>query len=209
MLPISKEKGASNCLADAPEGAGHVSDEALLFRIARADREALALLFRRHFRLVRWVGWKILRNSTEAEDLAQDVFLHIARKSHLYDSSKGKASGWIVRTAYFYALNRKDYLTRRHFYSAVDVEKMKTEGIPWSEWAEYDHSGEALFGRARWFQIREVLTEDQWEAIRLHFFEGCTFAEIAKRRNQAQGNVRHHFYRGMGRLRKHIFENER
>jgi RNA polymerase sigma-70 factor (ECF subfamily) len=209
MLPIAKENAVSNSVAEAPKDAGHVSDEALLFRVARADREALALLFRRHFQLVRWIGWTILRNSTEAEDLAQDVFLHIARKSHLYDSSKGKASGWIVRTAYFYALNRKEYLSCRHFYSAVEVEKIKAEAVPGQIWAEYDHSGEAVFGRARWFQIREVLTEDQWEAIRLHFFEGCTFAEIAERRNQKSGNVRHHFYRGMTRLRKYVFENER
>jgi RNA polymerase sigma-70 factor (ECF subfamily) len=193
MLPVSKEKAATNSLADAPKDAGHVSDEALLFRIARADREAVALLFRRHFRLVRWIGWTILRNSTEAEDLAQDVFLHIARKSHLYDSSKGKASGWIVQTAYFQALNRKEHLTCRHFYSAVDVKEINVESIAGQVGAEYDHSGEAVFGRERWFQIREVLTEDQWEAIRLHFFEGCTFAEIAERRNQGFGSVRHHF----------------
>ena len=60
----------------------------------------------------------------------------------------------------------------------------------------------------RWLQMREVLTEDQWEAIQLHFFEGCTFAEIAKKRKQTLANVRHHFYRGLARLRKCIFQDE-
>jgi RNA polymerase sigma-70 factor (ECF subfamily) len=73
---------------------------------------------------------------------------------------------------------------------------------------EYDHSGEAVFGRTRWLQMREVLTEDQWEAIRLHFFEGCTFAEIGEKREQTVANVRHHFYRGLARLRKYIFQDE-
>jgi RNA polymerase sigma-70 factor (ECF subfamily) len=72
----------------------------------------------------------------------------------------------------------------------------------------YDHSGEAVFGRTRWLQMREVLTADQWEAIRMHFFEGCTLAEIGKKRNQAVANVRHHFYRGLERLRKCVFQDE-
>jgi RNA polymerase sigma-70 factor (ECF subfamily) len=53
-----------------------------------------------------------------------------------------------------------------------------------------------------------MLTEDQWETVRLHFFEGCTFAEIGEKRNQPVGNVRHHFYRGLARLRKYIFHGE-
>jgi RNA polymerase sigma-70 factor (ECF subfamily) len=184
------------------------SDELLLSRIAQEDREALAILFRRHFRLVHWVGRRILRNSTEAEDLVQDVFLHIARKCHLYDSAKSTARTWILNITYYQALNRRQYLEGRHYYSAVRLEPADGLHMEAQREAEYDRSGEGLFGRVRWPQIREVLTEDQWEAIRLHFYEGCTFAEIAQRRNLDLGNVRHHFYRGIARLRKHLFHDE-
>jgi len=184
------------------------SDEALLSWIARQDREALATLFRRHYRLVYGIGRKLLRDSAEAEDLAQDVFLHIARKSHLYDSSKSAARSWIVQVTYFQALNRKGYLTERQYYTALDWEGSDAQELATPVIAEYDHSGEAVFGRRRWQRIREMLTEDQWETIRLHFFEGCTFAEIGERRNQPIGNVRNHFYRGLARLRKYIFRSE-
>jgi RNA polymerase sigma-70 factor (ECF subfamily) len=184
------------------------SDEHLLFRIAAEDREALALLFLRHYRLIHWIARNILRNVTEAEDLAQDVFLHIARKCHLYNSAKGTARSWIVRTTYYQALNRKEYLEDRHYYSSVNPKGSGVEELAVPGANEYDHSGEAVFGRTRWLQMREVLTEDQWEAIRLHFFEGCTFAEIGQKRNQAVANVRHHFYRGLARLRKYIFQDE-
>jgi len=208
-LPLSK-RGATNPSVAKSErkGGPESSDEILLYRIAAEDREALAILFRRHYRLVYWIARKILRNVTEAEDLAQDVFLHIARKCHLYNSAKGTARSWIVRTTYYQALNRKEYLEYRHYYTAVNPKGRGVEELAAPDANEYDHSGEAVFGRTRWLQMREVLTADQWEAIRMHFFEGCTFAEIAKKRNQAVANVRHHFYRGLDRLRKCVFQDE-
>jgi RNA polymerase sigma-70 factor (ECF subfamily) len=74
--------------------------------------------------------------------------------------------------------------------------------------ARYDRSGEDLFGRVRWKELIECLTEDQWETFRLHFYEGYTFAEIGQLRNQTLASVVHHFYRGLDRLRKHIFASE-
>jgi RNA polymerase sigma-70 factor, ECF subfamily len=208
-LPLGQEKAAADAICkDTNVSPLEPSDEALLIEVSRADREALALLFRRHYRFVLWIARKILRNDTEAEDLAQDVFLRIARKAHLYNSAKGTARSWIVRTTYYQALNRKEYLEDRHFYTSVSPKENGVRVSATHNANRYDHSGEGVFGRTRWLQIREVLTEDQWEAIRLHFFEGCTFAEIGQRRNLATSNVRHHFYRGLARLRKCIFCDE-
>jgi len=184
------------------------SDESLIAQIAMGDREALAVLFRRSASLIHGIGRRILRDNAEAEDLVQDVFLHIARKCYLFDSSKGSARSWIVQVTYFQALNKKGYLTERHYYTALDCEDSPAEEIATPIIAEYDHSGEALFGRKRWQRVREMLTEDQWETIRLHFFEGFTFGEISERRNQPLGNVRNHFYRGLARLRKYLFRSE-
>jgi RNA polymerase sigma-70 factor (ECF subfamily) len=208
-LPLSRDKAADIvAFEDVRRGSPVVSDELLLSRVAAADREALAILFRRHFRLVHGIARRILRNTAEAEDLAQDIFLHIARKCHLYNSAKGTARSWIVRMTYYQALNRREYLEDRHYYTAVNLEDSGIEELAARDTAEYDHSAEAVFGRTRWLQMREVLTEDQWEAIRLHFFEGCTFAEIGRKRKQTLANVRHHFYRGLARLRKCIFQDE-
>jgi RNA polymerase sigma-70 factor, ECF subfamily len=209
MVPLVKEAAGPVCV---PEGdlsnTTGISDESLIAGVVLEDREALAMLFRRHYRLVHWIARKILRNVAEAEDLAQDVFLHIVRKCHLYNSAKGTARSWIVRTTYYQALNRKEYLEDRHYYTAVNPNGLSVEELAAPGANAYDHSGEAVFGRTRWLQMREVLTEDQWEAIRLHFFEGCTFAEIGKIREQTVANVRHHFYRGLARLRKYVFHDE-
>ena len=184
---------------------GEEQDELLLARIAKGDRDALAVLFHRYIRVVYGIGRRILRDKAEAEDLAQDVFLHIARKCYLFDGAKGRARSWIIQVTYFQALSRKGFLTERHYYTALDCDDSPAEELATPGIAEYDRSGEALFGRRRWQSIREMLTEDQWETIRLHFFEGYTFAEIGERRNQPVGNVRNHFYRGLVRLRQNMF----
>jgi RNA polymerase sigma-70 factor (ECF subfamily) len=85
---------------------------------------------------------------------------------------------------------------------------MEAGDITATPMAGYDRSGEGLFGRVRWRELIECLTEDQWETFRLHFYEGYTFIEISQMRNQTAVSVRHHFYRGLDRLRKHIFASE-
>jgi len=50
-----------------------------------------------------------------------------------------------------------------------------------------------------------TLSEDQQKTLRLHFIEGYTLDEIANMLGQTKGNVRHHSFRGLERLRKQIF----
>ena len=70
--------------------------------------------------------------------------------------------------------------------------------------AGYDHSVEGLFGRNGWRKILEQLTEDQLETLRLHFFEGYTLLEISEKLGQSHVNVRHHYYRGLDKIRKQV-----
>ena len=52
------------------------------------------------------------------------------------------------------------------------------------------------------------LSEDQQKTLRLHFIEGYTLDEIAKMLGQTKGNIRHHSFRGLEKLRKLIFAGE-
>jgi RNA polymerase sigma-70 factor (ECF subfamily) len=45
--------------------------------------------------------------------------------------------------------------------------------------------------------------------LRLHFFEGYTLAEVSEKLGQPLGNVRHHYYRGLNKLRTEMFANDR
>jgi RNA polymerase sigma-70 factor (ECF subfamily) len=72
---------------------------------------------------------------------------------------------------------------------------------------ESDYSAEAVFGRNGLAKVLRSLSEDQRETLRLHFFDGYTFSEISQRTGQPLENVRHHYYRGLEKLRRQMFGN--
>jgi RNA polymerase sigma-70 factor (ECF subfamily) len=194
--------------ASSPGGVCETTDEALISLTEKGDREALSVLFRRHSRLVHNVGRRILRDNGEADDLVQEVFLYVHRKSGLYDASKGTARSWIVQVAYTQAFLRRRQLKARGFYSSRNVDNSSETGPRASSGADYDQTVEGIFGRNGWRRILDVLTHEQRETLRLHFFEGYTFTEIAEKLGQSYANVRNYHYRGLEKLRKHLAEDE-
>lgn len=181
-----------------------LQDEFLLTRIAKGDQEALGYLFQRYARVVRSIATRILRDAAEAEDLAQDLFLFVQRKCALFDSSKSSAGSWIVHMAYQRAIERRRYLATRHFYSSAEIQSTACHVVG-NPTVENDYSAEAVFGRNGLEKVLGTLSEDQRETLRLHFFEGYTMTEISVKLAQPLGNVRHHYYRGLDKLRKQMF----
>ena len=193
----------------ADTSADEISDEALLTRIRLGDREALTDLFRRFARLVHTVAFRILRDSAEADDLLQDVFLFIYRKCNIFDGSKSTARSWIVQMTYHRAIDRRRYLQSRCFYNQVEIDEEVTL-IPDTRRGPtaYDHSLEAVLGREDARHMFESLSIDQRETLRLIFFDGYTFEEIAMKLGQSLGNVRNHYYRGLEKIRQHVYPNK-
>jgi len=190
-------------------GLGEIeSDDQLLLKLERGEKEALAVLFRRYAATVYNIGKRILQDAGEADDLVQEVFLYIHRKNTLFDSSKGSARSWIIQIAYTQALLRRRDLKGHGFYVSGIADRMLETRQSGSTGADYDHTVEGLFGRNGWKRIVDDLTEDQRETLRLHFFEGYTFAEIAEKLGQSYANVRNHHYRGLEKLRRHLSEDE-
>jgi RNA polymerase sigma-70 factor (ECF subfamily) len=178
-------------------------EEVLLRLIREGSEEAMSVLFRRHASQVFSIGRRILRDPAEAEDLVQEVFVYVYRRAALYDSAKGSARSWLVQIAYTQALQRQRKLARHGLYDLPNWDKEKEVDAS-GNCPLYDQSGEGLFGRNSWRVMLESLSEDQRETLRLHFFEGYTFAEIAERIGQSHRNIRNHYYRGLEKLRKHL-----
>ena len=179
-------------------------DEALLLQVQSGDRGALELLFLRYSRSVLSVGRRILRDRAEAEDLVHDVFLFVLDKCALFNPAKGSARAWLARVAYHRALDRRKYLVRRYFYDAGDGE----EFIPGVEdlWQENGpESVEFCYWQSYLQRALATLTDDQRKTLELHFFQGLTINEISELTGQSAVNVRHHYYRGLERLRSQMF----
>jgi RNA polymerase sigma-70 factor (ECF subfamily) len=110
--------------------------------------------------------------------------------------------------AYHRALDRRRYLKSREFYAQP---YFQANGVPvvGKPTTESDYSAEAVFGRNGLDKIVDGLSADQRETLRLHFFEGYTLVEISEKLAQPLGNVRHHYYRALDKLRKEMFANDR
>jgi RNA polymerase sigma-70 factor, ECF subfamily len=196
----------SNQCEVANAGFSTLTDEALLTRLGAGELEALGCLFQRYSQVVRRISARILRNAAETDDFVQDLFLFLQRKCDVFDSSRSSARSWIVQMAYQRAIERRRHLTSRQFYSReeIGIDANQVVGIAT---AENDYSAEAVFGRNGLEQVLKALSEDQRETLRLHFFEGYTLAEISEKLGQPLGSIRHHYYRGLDKLRKRMFGN--
>jgi RNA polymerase sigma-70 factor (ECF subfamily) len=175
------------------------SDELLLVLVASGHKEALSALFQRHAQTIYHVARRILKDDAEAEDIVQDLFLFIFREAGNYDACKSPARSWIIQMAYHRAIDRRRYLVFRHHYSAEGLEESMLMG------ARGQISVDELVGRSLLNKLRENLSPDQTQTLELHFFEGYSFREIAEKTGQTFGNVRNHYYRGIERLRAHLF----
>ena len=182
------------------------SDETLLARVSAGDLDALASLFERYARIVRGLAYRVLRDASEADDLLQDIFLLVHRLCGTFDASKGSARFWILQMTYRRAISRRRYLTSRHFYTHLDLDQAANRmGNP-----EAGSGGpeclmnESLDRREALQDCFTGLSENQRQTLRLFFFEGFTFEEIAAKLGQSVGNARNHYYRGLEKLRKQI-----
>lgn len=203
MLPVpllwTKEKPRPIAL---DENAGSVqsnSDESLMAGLKAQDREALAELFRRYSRLVFSIGLRILRDAGEAEEIVQDVFLFLYERANLFDEKKGAGRAWLVQVAHHRSLDRQEYLRRRNFYSGTDAGVL-ADTVAGT--ADVERELGSKLSRERLKEAFEKLSDTQRLTLELFFFEDLNFPEIAERMNESLENIRHHYYRGIQKLRK-------
>jgi RNA polymerase sigma-70 factor, ECF subfamily len=182
-------------------------DEDLIALVKGGSREALGVLFRRFAGVVRMVSMRFLRDEAEAEDLVQELFLFLHCESAVYDNTKSSARSWIMQMTCRLAISRWRYLNARGHYKNEDLDQSHL-AMGQAVAPTYDSSMEALFGRERLKRIMGELTAEQHETLRLHFYEGYTLAEIGEKLGQSLENVRHHYYRGLEKLRKQVPESK-
>jgi RNA polymerase sigma-70 factor (ECF subfamily) len=167
--------------------------------ICAKDPEALDLLFGRYSKLVFGIAFRILRDRNEAEEVIQEAFLYVHQKAVLYDRAKGTAKNWVVQIAFSRARDRKAHLSRRGFYAGTDIDSVDDTLVSVGD-VEHEVAVKLDFSHLQC--AFEELTAIQRQTLELFYFEGLELREISERLHEPFGNVRHHFYRGLERLRK-------
>jgi RNA polymerase sigma-70 factor (ECF subfamily) len=182
-----------------------LDDERLMCRIQRGDLEAFEVLFDRYSGLVLRVGARLFRDATDAEDLVQEVFLYLFRRSHIFDSSKGLVKSWLIQVTYSRAFNyRKSRNGRCHDgQSSEDIVQLHLiDPSPGPE-----ELAELASWRSYFLQAFSSLKKEQREAIEMYFFGGYTLQEICQKTGYSFPSVRNHVYRGLEQLRIRLSED--
>jgi RNA polymerase sigma-70 factor, ECF subfamily len=112
-----------------------VRDAELIDRMAAGDREAFALLFRRHQATVYRFSRQMLGSKDAAEDVTQDVFVALAETGHRFDPARGSLTTYLYGIARHLILQRHRRVRRRievdiGALSAEDVEALSTATDP-------------------------------------------------------------------------------
>lgn len=129
---------------------------------------------RAHHRAISNIAQRILKDSFEAEDLCQEVFVFIFEKAELYDASKGRAASWIIQIAYHRAMNRGQYLTHRQHY---DAQELNEDGIGNDRPTMLSDEIDA---RTLLKRLRAELSPEQQQTLELHFLRDIAFERSRK-----------------------------
>lgn len=199
-FPVVWGVGREGCLAGPqPTEVRSPSDEELMAGIQAKDSRGLDLLYTRYSRLVFGIAFRIVNDKSEAEEVVQETFFSLYQKAMLFDPAKGSAKGWLAQIAFSRARDRRAHLLRRGFYSGTDIESLD-DTLQGPD--DIEREVGLRIDCSQLLTAFEDLTQMQRKTLELFYFQGLELREISERLNEPFGNVRHHFYRGLERLRK-------
>lgn len=139
---------------------------------------------------------RVLKDRAQAEEVCQEVYLEIWRRSADFDPSRGSALGWMLTIAHRRAVDRvraSVAATRRdQTYQNLIVEPTE------------DVTATAATESIQAQQVRrtlETLPQLQREAIHLAYFDGLTHTEVARALNLPLGTAKTRIRDGLHRLR--------
>ncbi len=157
-------------------------EESLVRRAKEGDQQAFAQLYEAHFeRVYRYVAFKI-GDRTEAEDMAQQVFLNAYQSFPTFKWKGASVSAWFFRIAHNLMV---DYLRRKAKKTMLPLdESLASGGDDPQTVTEYNLDVERLSLATR------QLTEAQREVISLRFAGGLSTAEVAQSMGKSQGAIK-------------------
>ena len=171
------------------------SDAQLVTLIARYREVALAEVYRRHGGAVFGLARRVLNNTTEAEDVTQEVFLRLWNQPERFDPTRGSLRSYLLTQSHARAVDAIRSLNARRLREVKDANRTASAGydLQHEVWdlSLADNLQRALSG----------LPEEERQVIELAYFEGLTYVKVAEVLGQPEGTVKSRIRNGMRRMR--------
>lgn len=177
-----------------------INQSGILARVAAGDKAATRAMLDRFGPLV----WSLVRtfasSQADAEDAAQDVFIHLWKKAHMYDARFGDEEQFVAVVARRRLIDRyRSEQTRRVTLVAdADVQtSLRGDGV-----AERSH--DAKIAREQF----ATLIEEERTVLLLSVVRGLTHDQISRHLSMPLGTVKSHIYRGLATLRDRLTRSD-
>lgn len=131
--------------------------------------------------------------------MLQEVFFEVYRAAGSFKPEKGSAKGWILQYAYHRSLDRWRRLNSKRFYDRGKITEVELGKVGHTQNGSYGMTIEECSRLIE--QGMSTLNEKQRKTLELAYFRGFSLAEIADHMGESLPNVRHHYYRGLNKLR--------
>ncbi|MBM3508936.1 MAG: sigma-70 family RNA polymerase sigma factor [Alphaproteobacteria bacterium] len=156
-----------------PPGLGAASaeptDDGLIARAGRGDRAAWNALVARHLPDLVALGWYVLADRGEAEDVAQEAFLRLVRKVDTWEPGGAQLKTWLHRVAVNLCIDRKRI--KRAAREPLDSDAAMSVAAP--------DALEAFDRRRAVARALRAIPERQRAAVVLVYYQGFSNKEAA------------------------------
>jgi RNA polymerase sigma-70 factor (ECF subfamily) len=175
-----------------PDG-GQADLAGLLAEVARGDHAAFEAVYRELSGPVYGVIRQVLRDPAQSEEVAQEVLLEIWRTASRFDPARGSAAAWAVTIAHRRAVDRV------RSENACSQREVKAAAAATA--ADVAEAVEASLEGQRVRRCLDGLTGLQRESIRLAYYSGYTYPQVARLLGVALGTVKTRIRDGLIRMR--------
>jgi RNA polymerase sigma factor (sigma-70 family) len=175
-------------------GLAHLSDEALVALVARADEDALSELYDRFGRAAYGLALRVVRDPALAEDAVQEGFMTVWKSASRFVAERAKASTWILTLIHRRAVD----LVRREQPRRAEL----LDTAPQTTGEDTEEEVWLRLQRERVQEALRALPDKQREALELAYYGGFTQSELADRLGEPLGTIKSRMFSGLARLRE-------